>query len=375
MGRVAILGFVFVLSFVLLPRQVAESGGDEFFHDDPDRAASFAAGVDTWVKKSGSFSTGSSRFDGEWAFGTHVMASLGFGQVALRHPSLAASSRASMDASLSRLLDPKTRSFDSDAWQADALESLDGDAGHAAFLGYANLALSLRRFLGESEFDERGSRITEALARRLERSEILMLETYPDERYPVDNTAVVASIALHDRALGRAPRPVVRRFLESFEKRYVDPTTGLVIQAVSAGGQPVDRPRGSGSALGAYFFSFVDEALSSRLHRAVTEQLSADVLGFGVVSEYPAGVSGSGDIDSGPLVFGWSISAMGFLLGSAKAQRDEATFRELWRSFYLLGAPKRRKNVEHFVSGGALGDAIVFAMLTALPAKRWSEAT
>lgn len=373
MLRAGILFVVFVAALFALPRQLAGRDAPDYFFDDPTRAAALGAGVDHWMQEGGRFSTGSSRFDGEWAFGTCVMASLGFGQLAMGHASLTESSRASMDAAMTQLLAPGNRGFDRDAWQADALDSLDRDHGHAAFLGYANLALSLRRMLGPSDFDEEGSRITEALARRLDKSDILLLETYPDERYPVDNAAVIASIALHDRALGRTPRAMVARFLEKFSARYVDPATGLVIQAVSQSGQAVDRPRGSGTALAAYFLSFADEELSNRLHRAVRDELSGSVLGFGVVSEYSAGVGGSGDIDSGPLVFGWSVSAMGFFLGSAKAQRDERAFREMWRSFYLLGAPETRKDRLHFVSGGALGDAIVFAMLTALPARRWSE--
>jgi hypothetical protein len=64
---------------------------------------------------------------------------------------------------------------------------------------------------------------------------------------------------------------------------------------------------------------------------------------------------------------------MGFSLGAAKVARDEAAFRELWRAVHLFGAPHQSSGRLHFVSGGALGDAILFAMLTARPASAWSR--
>lgn len=370
MTRSWIFVAVFVVSLVTVPRQLASLGWSASFHDDAERAARLARGVDDWVQKPGAFSTGSSRFDGEWSFGTYVMAALGHGQVAVKHPELASSSKASMDAALDRLFRPETRGFDRDAWNADAIETLSTEQGHVAFLGYANLALSLRRWVGPSRFDAENDRITEALSRRIARSDIALLETYPGERYPVDNAAAIASIALHDRALGLEPRADAARAVSVLRERCIE-KTGLLFQAVDARGVPVDRPRGSGSALAAYFLAFADAELSLGLQRAVRRELSGSVLGFGVVSEYPAGQSGQGDIDSGPLVFGWSVSAMGFSLGAAKIAGDESAFRELWRAYYLFGAPHEARGRMHFVSGGALGDAILFAMLTALPPATW----
>src|SRR5690349_23346649 len=97
MTRSWILVAVFVVGVVTLPRQVASTGWSASFHDDRSRAEELARGVDEWVEKPGEFSTGSSRFDGEWSFGTYLMAALGHGQVGVRHLELASSSRTSME--------------------------------------------------------------------------------------------------------------------------------------------------------------------------------------------------------------------------------------------------------------------------------------
>jgi len=317
------------------------------------------------------FSTGSARFDAEWRFGTAVMAALGFGQVALEHPELARWARGEMDRALDAALAKGGRAFDSEAWGEDALATLDGDRGHVACLGYVNLALSLRRVLErDNRFAADNDRISLALARRFAAGPIV-LETYPGERYPVDNSAAVASIGLRSRALGTPDDGTVARFVAGARRQLVDPSSGLLVQAVDAEGRPADAPRGSGTALAAYFLSFADPDFAAELHAAVRRRLAGDVLGFGVIREYANDRAGRGDIDSGPLVFGWSISAMGFDLGAARAHGDPAAFRDLYRAFDLFGAPRRDGSELALVSGGPLGNAILFAMLTAQPAERW----
>lgn len=316
-----------------------------------------------------SFSTGSARFDGEWLFGTHVMAALGLAQTALAHPAESGELRPALERALDGALSKPARGFDRLAWGADPLETLDGDAAHAAYLGYLGIALGLaRRLEPAGRHAPLHDRIAEALTRRLERTETLLLETYPGERYPVDNASVVATIALHARATGGPEPAVVARWTAACRERFVDRDTGLLIQSVAADGvTALDRPRGSGTALAVYFLSFADPKLSRDLFVALERELAGTVLGFGVVREYPRGVFGLGDIDSGPLVAGYSISAMGFSLAGCRMHGDAECFDRRYAGFHLLGAPFEHSGRWSFVSGGALGDAILLAMLTARP--------
>ena len=130
----------------------------------------------------------------------------------------------------------------------------------------------------------------------------------------------------------------------------------------------MDHARGSGTALAVYLLSFSDPGLAAELYRAVKDKLARTFLGFGVVREYPSGNSGSsGDIDSGPVILGFGVSPTGFSLAGARIYRDEAFFADLYATAYLFGAPLDREDRRGFVTGGPLGDAILFAMLTAQP--------
>ena len=84
--------------------------------------------------------------------------------------------------------------------------------------------------------------------------------------------------------------------------------------------------------------------------------------------EFPPRLAGGfGDIDSGPLLFGVSISATGFAMASARAHHDREMFTSLYRTAYLFGAPSPRGKGRRFLNGAALGNAIMLAMLTAGP--------
>ena len=75
------------------------------------------------------------------------------------------------------------------------------------------------------------------------------------------------------------------------------------------------------------------------------------------------------------MVLGVSISATGFGLAASRIHGDAETFESLWSTAYLFGAPVDRDGTRSFALGGPLGDAMMFAVLTARPARTWSEAS
>ncbi len=315
------------------------------------------------------FSTGSTRFDAEWVVATHMMTVLGLGQTLHRHTSLRADSHYTQTVlrSAHRLLEDNTLAFGRSAWNENPLASTNTANGHA-YLGYINLALSMVRYLqmrdhvamdGNQTADifATNDRLVEVLARRLESSPRCLIETYPGEAYPADTSAVIASIALYDLAHNRAPRAIVHTCAEHF-LGWVD-NHYLVQRADRQTGHYFDHARGSGTALAAYFWHFSDSGLAAKLR----EGLHANTdhwFGFAAVREYPRGQSGSGDVDSGPVVLGYGVSATGFALGPYQQEHNPA-FVPMLRLASVFGLRFHR----WFVSGGGIGNSIMFAMITA----------
>jgi hypothetical protein len=323
--------------------------------------------VDAWLASEldrGGYSTGSDLFDGEWWFATFQMAGLGFAQLAASRPEQRERYVASLERSIDGLLDERVRAFDAARWGEDPMA--EGAGHHAAYLGYLGIVLGLhRRLVPDSRYAALHDRIAGGLADHLAASELCLLETYPGEVYPVDNTAVFATLALHAEASDGEHEPRLWTCLAGFD-RWIDPASGLLFQAVDpATGEPRDQPRGSGSALAAYFLSFADPELSWRLADAVRRELAEAPLGFGLVREYPdSSPGGRGDIDSGPVIVGVGVSPTGFSIACARLLHDRRWFLQLHRTARLFGAPRGDRG---FATGGPLGNAIMLAMLTAEP--------
>jgi hypothetical protein len=185
----------------------------------------------------------------------------------------------------------------------------------------------------------------------------------------VDNAAGIAALSLHDRATGEDHGAALASALDAV-RRMRDPATGLLHQSTGPDGTPLDAPRGSGTFLASWFLHRADPDLARGLYESGRSALSRRLLGLSAMREYPAGQDGSGDVDSGPLVLGYSVSATGFALGAATAAGDEETRAGVLRTA-RLGAPLAILLVpglgtdEKGATGSHLGDAILLAMLTA----------
>lgn len=311
------------------------------------------------------FTTGSELFNGEWLFGTHLMSGIGLCQLALRHPETAKEWIPAIELSIQQLLSKEVREFDRASWQADALESLDTDQGHAAYLGYLNFLLGMYRQINPTNsFAALNDQITAALARRLANAPTGLIATYPGEWYPVDNAPIIASISMHGKATGRDYSSLLKRQEQVYRERYIDRSTGLLIQAAAPDGSPVDTARGSGSALGVFFLHHAYPELCREIFDGIRKNLETDLFNFGAIREYPHGVSGNWDVDSGPIIFGFGFSATGFTIAATQVYEDHRLFARLYSSAILAGAPSINSDRIDFLTAGPLGNAILLAMFT-----------
>ena len=312
----------------------------------------------------------SNRFAGEWALVTHQMTALGLAQLCLAHPELREQLAPEITRAALKSFRPEMRAFGTRAWSGeDAMASLASGHGHA-YLAYPALALGVARML-DPAFPAAAAREHDALIaayeRRLLASPTGLIETYPGEAYPTDTAAVAGAIAVHGRATGADHSRVLARWASLVEKVQIDPASGLLVQRMGAfDGRRHDAPRGSGTGLGAYFAGFADRRIAGLLARGLFRH-EADFCGFGAIREYAPGHPGQGDVDSGPVLLGVSVSATGFALAVARASGRPDSFERLYRTTDLFGAPWSSADRMRFLSGGPVGNALLLAMLTSGP--------
>lgn len=315
----------------------------------------------------GELHTGSALFDGEWALVTNQMTVLGLGQVLRDRPELRDSLLPPMRVAARAMLTDEALAFGAARWGERGLHSLDSEAGHA-YLGYAALALGMLRQV-DNEMDPgllaTHDQLISALARRLDAAPFGMIETYPGVTFPADVASVVGAIGLYDRVTGADHQALLHPWSSTLRARYQG-EDGLIAQTVDPErGVPTSDARGSGTAILVYFVSFADVGLARELDLAQAKRLRS-FWGFGGLREYPAGRWGRpGDIDSGPVLFGVSVSGTGFSMSGARMFHDVPRFRALYRTATLFGVPARRGEGWGYVVGSGLGDAILLAMMTA----------
>jgi hypothetical protein len=305
------------------------------------------------------------RFVGEWALVTHQMIALGLAQLVLAHPDLQPRYGLVITQAALRSFLPEMRDFGTRAWREDALDTLASDHGHA-YLAYSALAVSMARRL-DPAFPRRVALQHDALIaayeRRLLASKTGLIETYPGEAYPTDVAAVAAAIAVHGRATGTSHAAVLAHWAKGVRELQIDKKSGLVIQRMDARtGAAHDAPRGSGTGLAAYFAGFADRSIAQLLADGLWRHRST-FFGFGAIREYADGYRGHGDVDSGPVVFGVSVAATGFALAPAHAFGHADALTSLYRTVDLFGLPVG----DRFATGGAIGNALLLAMLTSGP--------
>ena len=293
------------------------------------------------------------------------MTALGLAQLCLAHPELQTWLAPVVTVAATKSFRAEMRDFGTRAWGEDAMASLEGDHGHA-YLAYAALALGMARLVDPAfppELARRHDALIAAYERRLLASPTGMIETYPGEAYPTDVAAVAAAIAIHGRATHTHHDAVLRHWAQLVPTVQIDRASGLVIQRMDATtGKPHDAPRASGTGLAAYFAGFADRDVARLLVAGVLRQVSTR-FGFGGIREYAEGHGGAGDIDSGPVLLGISVSATGFALAAARAADDRDAFVALYRTVDLFGMPIRGR----FVVGGPIGNALLLALLTSGP--------
>ena len=100
----------------------------------------------------------------------------------------------------------------------------------------------------------------------------------------------------------------------------------------------------------------------SKLKRSFAVDLP---FGFAALREYRRGVKGTGDIDSGPVVFGMSTSGTGFAMVGAAIHGDLEYKHGLLRTAEIVGTSIQMGGERRYLFAPLIGDAIVLAMRTA----------
>lgn len=306
-----------------------------------------------------------SQFQGEWAVGTYSMFTAALTNIAFMFPETRSEALMVIDNLIERVRTPEIRLFDTQRWGEDPLESLDSDNGHIGYLGHLNWMISAHYFLGgDDRYDVLFSSITASLYRRLKNSPALCLETYPHEIYVADNLVVFASIANFSRLRQGEYGDLARSWIAHAKLSLLDPTLGLLPFHLDSACKAIGGVRGSGAGWASFYLPYIDNEFATEQFKNLKKHLLQTRIITGI-REYPKNVFGLGDVDSGPVLLGFSPSGTGFAVGGAAHTKDAELLTDLLFTSEVVGSSIEWNGKRNYLLAPLVGESIMLAMKTA----------
>jgi hypothetical protein len=183
----------------------------------------------------------------------------------------------------------------------------------------------------------------------IDRSDSPFLPSYQGGTWPADTAVGVAALVVHDAVLEPRNGEVTAAWVRKARAR-LDPELGLLPHAADGSGNS-RGVRGSSLALMSRVLVHVDAAFAREQYEGLRRTFLAYRWGVPGVLEYPAGAAADADIDSGPLVLGFSGPATVVGAAPALAHGDLGTARVLLGVAEVAGLPVEFGGERRYVAG------------------------
>ena len=232
---------------------------------------------------------------------------------------------------------------------------------HSLFLdGEIALMLASRRVVEEKpEYKALLTERVNAIVGRFQKSRQMVLESYPDECWTFDHCVALDAIKTADYLDGTDHSKLIRDWITMAKQKLVDPQSGLLISSFNTHGQPLIGPEGSSLWMVAHSLQLLDEDFARDQYQRTRKELGAVTLGFGYVHEWPENWKGDPDIDSGPIIPVFDVSASSF--------GDKKFLGSLATTLDFAGFPSRTGGRLKYCASNQVGDAAILYAATLGP--------
>lgn len=171
------------------------------------------------------------------------------------------------------------------------------------------------------------------------KSRTAVLEAHPGQSWPVDSLFGFESLRLHDQLYGTSYFPAPFAKWVAAVEATKDPATGLHVSFLHLDGRARDVPRGCALSWSLAVLPRLAPELAAQQWARYKKSFFSCSAGVCLVREFPPGIDRKGDVDSGPVVNGYGMSATAFALAAARANQDLDTAAALERLGESFGSP------------------------------------
>lgn len=207
----------------------------------------------------------------------------------------------------------------------------------------------------------------ELIASALKQSKTPYLQSYQNQCWPADMCVAMASLSNYNRLYDERYNNIIAQWINDV-KTITDPVTSLVPHSVDAiNGHPVEGARGSSISLIIRLLSEVDTNFAKEQYKIYKQNFSSTTLGLPSILEYPRGLSGQGDIDSGPVILDVGFAGTIVSIGTYAVMSDYAKAEQQFQTVNTFGLGFKTKNKKKYLFGKIpIADAFIAWSRTAL---------
>jgi len=241
--------------------------------------------------------------------------------------------------------------------------------------GEIALMLAARRMVEEkAEYKPLLTERVNVMAEALRHSPHLILESYPDECWTFDHCVALDAMKLADHLDGSDHSELIHDWVAMAKAKLVDPRSGLLVASFTTKGEPLSGPQGSTLWMAAHSLQLLDEDFARDQYVRARKELGTVTLGFGYAHEWPASWAGPANVDSGPIVPGFDISAgsSGMAFIGAAAFGDTTFLQSLAATLDFAGFPAHSHGRLKYCASNQVGDAALLYAATLGPL--WQKA-
>jgi hypothetical protein len=242
---------------------------------------------------------------------------------------------------------------------------------HSLFLdGEIALMIASRRAVEEKpEYKTLLTERVNAVVERFHKNPRMLLESYPDECWTFDHCVALDAIKMADYLDGSDHSALIHDWIAMAKQKLVDRESGLLISSFMTDGTPLAGPEGSSIWMVAHSLQLLDEDFARDQYRRARKELGAVTLGFGYAHEWPKSWKGEANIDSGPIIPFFEVSAgsSGMAFIGASTFGDGKFLRSLAATLDFAGFPSRTRGQLKYCASNQVGDAALLYATTLGP--------
>ena len=308
------------------------------------------------------------QFQGQWAIYACSMTAVALCNIIRLYPELREKYIDKVAQLINLVNTPTIRYYDTEWWNEDAMQTLDGNKSHMTYLSILAWMIGNYKFAGgDLRFDELHKTLCDTLNRRMLQVPDCNLPSFPNGVvfFP-DMMFSVIALKDYGRLYDENYQPTIDRWLYYCKNHYINKKTGL-LYACYFRNHSEGRISGAYSGLNTTGLSLIDEDFARRQYECLKNSLVVKYGKYAALKEYLKGAPKlTFDIDAGPVVYGISPSGTAFALGAVTYFEDWDLRDKLLNTASLVGHTVRHKNKRHYQLAEILltGEAITLAMRT-----------